>query len=194
MKPILVLYATRSGHARRIAEHVSAKLSSQQLSSELVNAAEIQNEFSLSQYSAAIVAASVHSGKHEGEIKTFVERHLAELQGMQTVFISISLSAAGAEGTFGPPGMRTKARADVERVIGTFLAETGWHPSKTKAVAGALLYSRYNFILRLIMRHVARQTGAPTDSSRDYEFTDWAGLERLVDEFIPSLEPSVSAC
>lgn len=184
MKSILVLYATRDGHTRRIAEHICAVLGSQQLKSDLKNAADVPQEFSLAPHSAAILCASVRLGKHETEMARFVKRHLAGLQQMPTAFVSVSLSAAGADGTFGSPEMCAKARVDVKRVIDTFLTETGWHPAQTKAVAGALPYTRYNFILRRVMRRIARQTGAPTDMSQDYEFTDWAGLDRLVDKFV----------
>jgi menaquinone-dependent protoporphyrinogen oxidase len=184
MKSVLVLYATRDGQTRRIAEHICAALGSQQLESDLRNVADVRQEFSLTPYSAAILCATVRLGKHEKEMTRFVKRHVAELQQMATAFVSVSLSAAGAEDIFRPPEMRAKARVDVKRVIDAFLAETGWHPSQTKAVAGALLYTRYNFILRRVMRRIARQTGALTDMSQDYEFTDWAGLDRLVDEFV----------
>jgi menaquinone-dependent protoporphyrinogen oxidase len=47
-------------------------------------------------------------------------------------------------------------------------------------VAGALAYSRYNFIIRFVMKQIARKAGAPTDTSRDYELTDWPTLDRFV--------------
>jgi menaquinone-dependent protoporphyrinogen oxidase len=47
-------------------------------------------------------------------------------------------------------------------------------------VAGALTYSKYNFFIKLIMKTMARRAGGPTDTSRDYEFTDWAALDRFV--------------
>jgi menaquinone-dependent protoporphyrinogen oxidase len=55
---------------------------------------------------------------------------------------------------------RAQAAADVERWIDAFLAETGWHPAKIKAVAGALLYSKYNFLLRFVMKRISRQAGS----------------------------------
>jgi menaquinone-dependent protoporphyrinogen oxidase len=184
MKSILVIYATRDGHTRRIAEHICAVLGSRQLSADLRNAVDVPREFSVEEYSAAIVCASVHLGRHEKEITRFVKLHLAALERMPSAFLSISLSAAGALNMCGSPELRAKARVDVKRMIDTFLTETGWHPSQIEIVAGALPYTRYNFALRFIMRRIARQTGAPTDTSRDYEFTDWADLDLLIDEFV----------
>jgi menaquinone-dependent protoporphyrinogen oxidase len=47
-------------------------------------------------------------------------------------------------------------------------------------VAGALAYSKYSFFVKLVMKTIAWKAGGPTDTSRDYEFTDWATLDRFV--------------
>jgi menaquinone-dependent protoporphyrinogen oxidase len=52
-----------------------------------------------------------------------------------------------------------------------------------KPVAGALLYTHYNFLVRLIMKNIARKAGASTDTSRDYDYTNWPALDKFVDDF-----------
>jgi menaquinone-dependent protoporphyrinogen oxidase len=81
-----------------------------------------------------------------------------------------------------PKEHREQAAADVQRMIDVFINDTGWRPARVLPVAGALAYSRYNFIVRFVMKQIARKAGAPTDTSRDYEFTDWAALDRFVNE------------
>jgi menaquinone-dependent protoporphyrinogen oxidase len=130
----------------------------------------------------AILAASVHMQKHEAEMVRFVKRNRAELEAMPTLFLSVSLSEAGAEDM--SKSAEDRAAADAQGLIQAFLDETGWHPRHIRAVAGALLYSKYNFLVRFVMRRIASKTGAPTDTSRDYEFTDWEAQERLVDEVV----------
>ena len=49
------------------------------------------------------------------------------------------------------------------------------------------MYSKYNFLTRFIMKRIARKTGRPTDTSRDYEYTDWSRLDRLAEEFARSV-------
>jgi menaquinone-dependent protoporphyrinogen oxidase len=94
------------------------------------------------------------------------------------------LSQAGVEDPHAPAERRTQARADVARMIDTFIAQTGWQPARTLAVAGALAYTKYNFLLRLVMTRIARKAGSSTDTSRDWEFTDWAAVDRFVTEHI----------
>ena len=181
---ILILFATREGQTRRIAEHLAATVRGRGRAAEVIDCREIPEDFSLASYSGAILAASVHLQKHEAEMVRFVKRNRSVLEAMPTVFLSVSLSEAGAEDLTASAESRTKAAADAEGMIRAFLGETGWHPSHIRAVAGAHLYSKYNFLVRFAMRMIASKVGAPTDTSRDYEFTDWEALDRLVDEVV----------
>jgi len=192
MKPILLIYATREGHTRRIAEHVGALLAVQQRTFELVDAAHLPSAFSLAKYGSAIVSASLHAGKHESEMVQFVKGHLSHLQQIPALFLSVSLSERTVEDPQAPAEKRAQAEADVARTIDSFLKETGWRPSKVAAVAGALLYSKYNFVIRFIMKRIARKAGGPVDTSRDYEFTDWLKLDLLIAEFVESASTSMA--
>ena len=65
-------------------------------------------------------------------------------------------------------------------MIDVFVRDTGWRPEHALSVAGALAYSKYSLLVRFLMKQIARRAGAPTDTSRDYEFTDWQALDRFV--------------
>jgi menaquinone-dependent protoporphyrinogen oxidase len=57
-------------------------------------------------------------------------------------------------------------------------------------VAGALLYTQYGLLKRFIMKLIVKRQGGSTDTSVDHEYTDWAALQRFVDEFMTSaVEP-----
>lgn len=81
--------------------------------------------FDLDRYAGAVVAAFVHTGKHEPEIVDFVKRHRDKLEEMKAAFVSVSLSEARAEDKRQSEDDRSKATADVQGVIDKFLAETG---------------------------------------------------------------------
>jgi menaquinone-dependent protoporphyrinogen oxidase len=181
-KPILVLYATREGQTRSIAEYLAAIIRTRGFQASLADAAHLPLEFNLEDYSLAVLAASVHMQRHENEIVDFVKRHRAALESMPSAFLSVSLSEAAVEDDEASRENRAKAAADVRSMIDEFLAETGWQPSKIKAVAGALMFTKYNFLVRLVMKRVAKEAGASADISHDHVFTDWAALDILVDE------------
>ncbi len=182
MKPVLVLYATREGQTRSIAEYLAAIIRTRGFTASVFDAAHLPPEFKLEDYSLAVLAASVHQQRHESEIVNFVKRHRAELESMPTTFLSVSLSEAGVEDDEASRESRAKAAVDVRAMIDEFLDETGWQPSKIKAVAGALMYTKYNFLVRLVMKRIAKAAGESTDVSHDHVFTDWAALDVLADE------------
>jgi menaquinone-dependent protoporphyrinogen oxidase len=193
-KPVGVFFATREGHTQRIAERIAADLRTLGFDVDLV---PILHPFplSLSNYSAAALAASVHAGNHEKEMVQFVKDHRLELEGITTAFLSVTLSEAGAEMQDRTATERAQFVLDVDRMLDKFFNETQWRPTLAKPVAGALLYTQYGFLIRLIMRRIARKAGAATDTSHDYVYTDWLGLDKFVDDFAaeirgtPSREP-----
>jgi menaquinone-dependent protoporphyrinogen oxidase len=47
-----------------------------------------------------------------------------------------------------------------------------------------MAYTKYNPLLRWIIKRTARAAGGPTDTSRDHEVTDWAQVEHFVEAFV----------
>jgi menaquinone-dependent protoporphyrinogen oxidase len=182
MKPIGIFYATREGQTQRIAERVAADLKARGLDAEVRNLRDKAVDPGLNRYAAAVLAASVHAGRHEPEMATFVKEHRAELESMPAAFLSVTLSEAGAERADATQEEHARFTADVQKMLDDFFQETGWHPARVKPVAGALLYTKYNFLLRFVMKRIAKKSGAETDTSRDYEYTDWVALDHFVDE------------
>ena len=147
MQSICLLYATREGRTRRIAEHVAAKLCGRGVAVTVTNVRDHTARNSLNTCTAAILAASVHTGRHEPEILQFVKEHRGELGCLPTAFLSVPLSEAGAEGSDATSEEHAQFVAEAQKVLGRFFAETGWHPERVKPVAGALLYTQYQLAL-----------------------------------------------
>ena len=175
-----VIYATREGQTHRIAEHIASELRAAHVDVDVYDVGRLASSIDWSRYSTVCVAASVHGGHHEREMIAFVKRNRQDLARLGAVFVSVTLSEAGAEDPKAPKERREQSAADAQRMIDVFVKETGWRPARALPVAGALAYSRYNFIIKFVMKRIARKAGAPTDTSRDYEFTDWAALDRFV--------------
>jgi menaquinone-dependent protoporphyrinogen oxidase len=192
MKSICILYATREGQTRRIAEHVAAELRWHGFAVTVTNVRDHAARSSLNTCTAAILAASVHAGRHEPEMLQFVKEHRGELECLPTAFLSVTLSEAGAERSNATPEEHAQFVADVQKVLDRFFAETGWHPERVKPVAGALLYTHYNFLIRFVMKRIAKHTGGSTDTSRDHEYTDWVVLDRFVAELVEEFSSPIT--
>lgn len=188
-KPVLVLYATREGQTRRIAEHIVAAFRAHGLPADACDVGDLPPRYALGAASAVIVAASVHLGRHEREMIAFVKHHRAELEASHAAFLSVSMSEAVVEDAAALAQKRAEASEQVQKHIADFFTETGWLPERVKAVAGALLYRRYGVLVRFVMRQIAAKTGADTDTSRDHEYTDWGALDQFVDEMVADIAP-----
>jgi menaquinone-dependent protoporphyrinogen oxidase len=193
MRPVAVLYATREGQTRKIAEYVADRLHSHGLQAGLYDLRDSRPVPELASQAAVVLAASVHVGRHEKEMCRFVRQHRAELERMPAAFLSVSLSEAGAEMLGTTPESCASAAADVQKMLEDFYAQTGWRPARVQPVAGALRYTRYKFLVRFLMKRIARSAGGSTDTSRNHEYTDWAALDRFVEELAHELHAAAEA-
>jgi len=183
MKTLAILYATREGQTRRIAERAAATLRQRGFAVDVIDVARgLPSDFDLARCDAAVIAASIHIGKHAPEMVEYVRRHRDELKRIPTLFLSVSLSAAGAVDEGATAARRESAAANVQKMIDRFVTDTGFRPTIQHPVAGALLYRQYGVLVRLMMRFISTIVGASTDTSRDHEYTDWSAVDRYAEE------------
>ena len=173
-KRILVIYGTSYGQTARIARRMAVVLKESGETVTLVNAAAGLRELVPKEFDAIIVGGSIIRGRHQREVTRFVLANRDALNAMPSAFFSVSGSAASP---------LEASRAEARRLVAEFLRQTGWHPMVTETIAGAMAYTKYNPILRWIVRRVSRPSGGPTDTSRDHELTDWAQVDRFVKSF-----------
>lgn len=188
MSRIAILYATREGHTAKISHRIAAAFRTHGHEAEVFEVRSIPPDFNLSRFDAAVLGASVHAGTHEHEMIEFVRARKPWLVRMPTAFLSVSLSEGTVEDELASTEARAKARADVQRVLDRFFEAVEFRPTYPLPVAGALLYSHYGLVTRLLMRWISKRSGGPTDTSHDYEFTNWDALERFAGEFSRELD------
>jgi menaquinone-dependent protoporphyrinogen oxidase len=171
MVAVPVFYATTEGQTRRIAQRLAAGLHAHGLDSAPVDLEQSEEAgIDWSAVHGAIVGASIHIGKHQAAAVRFATRHARQLGACPSAFFSVSMSEASKN-----PRDVTAARA----LAHGFVDRAQWKPDFVISLAGALVYSKYGWLTRLVMRWISRREGGPTDTSRDYEFTDWAAVDRL---------------
>jgi menaquinone-dependent protoporphyrinogen oxidase len=74
-------------------------------------------------------------------------------------------------------------RAEARAFSGLYQQKTGWRPDVSEVFAGALMYSEYNWLVRMVMKSIARHEGGSTDTSHDTEYTDWTEVDRFAEAF-----------
>ena len=178
MPRILLLYATTEGQTALIAERIAHALREKAHSVDMLPADIDPAQLDPAAYDAVMVGASIHYGRHPAYLRTLIRRHRGVLAARPCAFFSVSLSAGGP---------RPKPAA-AQRYLDKFLRQTGWQPQLTASFAGALKYSLYGPIKRRVMIVFVGLGGGNTDTSQDYEYTDWSAVERFANTYAQSLK------
>lgn len=178
MSRILLLYASVEGQTELIAERIALTLREKAHSVDLLPADTDAAQLDPAAYDGVMIGASIHYGHHPAYLHKLVGRHRDALATRPCAFFSVSLSAGGP---------RPKLYA-AQRYLDTFMRKTAWQPQMTASFAGALKYSVYGPIKRRVMIVFMTLGGGETDTSRDYEYTDWAAVERFAGEFAQRLK------
>jgi menaquinone-dependent protoporphyrinogen oxidase len=179
---IPVFYATTEGQTRRIAERLVAIFRDNGFTSRAVNVASSDADYvDWAQVRAALVGASLHGRRHQRAAQMFVREHAGDLNAVPSAFFSVSLAAVSSM-----PGERDEA----SQIASKLPAREGWRPAKVVCVGGCLAYTHYGVLTRFVMKRIARRHNAPTDTTRDHEFTNWDDVARLADGIVHMIAKS----
>jgi len=179
---VLIVYGTTEGQTAKIANFVANHLILQHHQAVTANIALGIEAADPADFEVILVAASLHAGHYQPSVIEYVRQNRGAIATRRNAFLSVSLAAASHD----PEDL-----AGVEHCVTLFCKETGWTPNQVHHVAGAFRYTQYDFLKRWAMKYIAYRKGAPTDTSRDYELTDWEDVGRFADAFTATA-PKVS--
>lgn len=174
MVHVLVVYATTEGQTQKVAGRVADWLHMAGDQATLVDA-RAAAALELGTFDVAILAASLHVGRHQAEMVEFIRKQRARLDRVPTAFISVSLSAASKL-----KDDLAGARVAVEDMFD----ELDWEATRVHLAAGAVHDRRTGFLKRWVIHRILREKGATMDPSGDMEFTDWAALDAFLEAFM----------
>ncbi len=172
MPRILILYGTTDGQTAKIARFLRDEFRDLEVEAEVVLAAP--DSPGPEAYGGVIVAASLHAGGFQRSVRRWVHQHRAGLAGRPAAFLAVCL---------GILEKNPKTDAELQRLVGQFAKQTEWTPPEVRFVAGALPWSKYGWLKTWVMKRIVARAGGDTDTSRDYEYTDWAELRRFAEAF-----------
>jgi menaquinone-dependent protoporphyrinogen oxidase len=168
---ILIVYSSRDGQTRKIAQFIATQLGDM-AACDVVDVRQTLN-LPLTAYDRVIIGAAIRYGHHAVEVRDFIKDHLAWLDTLPGAFFSVNLTARKLE----------KRTPETNAYIRKFLAATPWRPDLSAVFAGALRYPRYRWLDRVMIQLIMRITGGETDSSKEIEYTDWPQVEAFARAF-----------
>jgi menaquinone-dependent protoporphyrinogen oxidase len=169
MSKILVVYGSTYGQTERVAHRMAGILKDAGHVVDIHRGDQLPEALPLGDYDGFLVAASVLMGHHQQYVRDFVRRYATLLNEAPSAFVSVC-GAAGDD----PP--------QAQAYIDALLHETGWRPTVTRSFTGAVAYTRYRWWFRWYLKLISRRKGLPTDTSRDWDFTEWSEVERFAEE------------
>jgi menaquinone-dependent protoporphyrinogen oxidase len=122
-----------------------------------------------------LLAGPVHMSHVDQRLLDFAHEHHDLIEALPTAALLVCLSAASASDA---------AHAQVRAYADAFEDATGVRPT---LVAGALAYRRYSPVKRRMMRHIARDAGLDTDTSRNWVYTDWHDVDAVADALVAAM-------
>ena len=180
---ILIAYATTDGQTRKIARFAADRLAGQGHAVELLNVADAEG-LDLARFDGAILAGSLHAGGYQKALVGFVTGAREALARMPTLFLAVSLSAAGSD---------VEDWRGLRQCLAEFQDQTGWTPGRTEHVAGSFRFTEYDFFRAWAMRRIADQKGQRIEPGKDREYTDWAALGLVLDGWLQSVKDGAAS-
>jgi len=174
---LLIVFGTTDGQTAKIAKHILETAHGLGHSVALERA-DGDDPVTPEGFDAAVLAGSVHAGQYQKPLAEYARRHADALSAIPTLFLSVSLTAAGDD-----PEEWKELAACSDR----FAEETGWTPDRVEQVAGAFKFTDYGFFTYWAMRWIARQKDQTVGAHENREYTDWDALDRLIGEWTGKL-------
>lgn len=172
---IATIYGSNYGQAERIIRRIGGVLELAGHEVTVAKADRLPSGFALDDFDAALVGASIIMGRYQSYIRKFVRRHADLLNDCRSVFVSVNGHSPESDAAW-----RQTARGYVDK----FLEQSGWRPAHIATFAGALRFTQYGPVTKWMMKQISKRTGGPTDTSRDYESTDWAAVDRFARQLV----------
>lgn len=180
---VLVGYTTTEGQTRKVARFVADRLADGGHAVELLDLQDA-DELDLGRFDAAILGGSLHGGGFQKGLTAFARGAARALAGMPTLFLPVSLTAAGTD---------EEDWKGLDAAVERLIAETGWKPGRIAHVAGAFRFEEYDFFRAWAMRWIASQKDETVDPHGTTEYTDWEALAAIVDEWAADAEQAARA-
>ncbi len=165
---ILVLYLSRDGQTKKIANYLAEHF----ISCQVENISKFEG--TLAEFDVIIIGAAIRYGHFHPSLFHFINKNRIILNNKKTAFFSVNLTARKAN----------KNTPETNPYIKKYLHKIAsiWQPHLKAVFAGALRYPRYNLIDRYMIKLIMRLTGGETDTTKEVEYTDWKSVDQFIQD------------
>lgn len=166
MGRILILYSTTDGQTLKICRRLQQTFEQEGHAAALA-CIDDDPHVEIAPYDKVVVGARIRYGKHTPQVFEFARLRHAELDAKPNAFFSVNVVARKPE----------KNTPQTNPYLRKFLERSAWRPKLLGVFAGRIVYAKYRFWDRQMIRFIMWLTEGPTDPATDVEFTDWVQVD-----------------
>ncbi len=166
----LVAFHSSEGQTARIGEHIGGRLRDAGFATEVT---PVESAPPPDGFDVVVLGDPIHVTHHSKAMKHYVTQHLNALTDRPSALFQVSLTSANPD---------EEHTATAHGLVQELIDDTGWDPDIVGMFAGALVYTRYGWFKKRIMRAIVKREGGDTDMHHDYEYTDWDAVDRFADD------------
>ncbi len=164
---ILVVFHTVEGQTAHIADRIASVL---RAAGDTVDVAEVDEAPAPDAYDAVVAGGSIHAVHHSRQLVHYLNEHAAALNATPAALFQVSLTSANPD---------DEHTSTAQGLVHELLGKTGFEPDIVALFAGALVYTQYGWFKRRVMRAIVKRESGETDTTHDYEYTDWDAVEQF---------------
>lgn len=173
MARVLIVYGTVEGQTEKISREIADQLRQKGHRADLMKPSFFSTPRSIDprDYDSVVIGGPVYASCYPRALRRWVKANAHELSQRPSAFFSVCLGVLQKSDP--------QAQESEEKVLQDFFRWSGWRPQTWTLFAGALPYTKYNWLKRRLMKAIIQRAGGDTDTSRDYEYTDWDEVRRF---------------
>ena len=164
MPKALIVYSSHEGQTAKIAHEIAGGLRFADHEVDVRRCQDAPAVLDPAAYDLVLAGSPIHAGTHDRLLIEWLRANRTALSKTTSGFFSVSLAAASQS---------AEENEEARHLARDAVKEAGCEVDAIVCFAGALSYSQYGFVKKLIMRHIAGKEGGDTDTTHDYEYTDW---------------------
>ena len=168
----LIVYGTVEGQTEKVAQFIEALLIDLGENVQLVDTADLAEDLPFDGVDLVILPINKKKRRHGAEFEAFLASNDVQLAAVPTLLLSVSLSAAFAEG-----------EAEAQEYVEELCMRTGLQPDAVMLVPGAIRTKWYGAYEAQVLEFVVLRGQENVPADEEHEFTDWDALADCVTRF-----------
>ena len=126
-------------------------------------------------FDGVIIGSSIRNRQFQAPVENYILSNMPALNATPSILFTVSSAAINIRAK----GTNSWQLKGLNVLTGQLLKRTGWKPVLIEHIAGAVKYTRYSWAVKFGFWVMGKITGFDTDTSRDYEYTDWDAVSQF---------------